>query len=738
MRTLRLSLALLLAAPLLAACGKDNGQTAQPDAGSSTYGLALVGDPLLKLHPGDVRSLQVVLAQTEVGPVPGKALQLSIEDGDPAGALLDTTAPVTSSGTSTGAGAGVATFKLTAGATTHFKVVASTPLAPGRTVAFSIDVVPVKKILEIVGSPQISVAPDGESASTSMYVASSLGLKVNLIDGDTTLPIAGVPVSFTITGTDATGLSFSGASAKSASAVTSASGDAQVFVVAGQITGKEVIVASAAGTAQVSWGLTVTSDATSGSCTSSQQCPAGQICTAGVCTTPSTGGGATCGGGNDQPCPFGYTCVGGTCQPPINPSCDPSAANACPNGQTCACTGAGSAQTCTCQDICPVCTTGTHCNVNTQTCVPDTVPTPDASGLWYTQHDFALSQGLPGVVQTMQKIVAIMDQLVNGVFFTGVWSWLNSIVKSIIDQYVPSWVATTIKILDAVGTFLSNLRAEGAMRLTAGADTTHYRGTEVWTSLVFYYLPLCPNGRPAGDPTLPPDCARFDVATSDSDTPGDVGTCKGQSVPAISVQVAPFTSYLTPAAPSAGYKGPWSMGFDQRQVKLKFGKVVLMAINLLISYLTEYNCIDEALDCVGGNSCLIDCTSLGQTISDALGGLVSPDFVTAVCQPVVTAAGQEITTLLTQITFTSDVLDFNGQGAIPKWQGSSTTDPGYDPNYDPSACDSGTLCAMQLGQDTWDYNLVKGLAHDGSWNGSFFGVLKQPGAFRGQRGPLVH
>jgi hypothetical protein len=46
---------------------------------------------------------------------------------------------------------------------------------------------------------------------------------------------------------------------------------------------------------------------------------------------------------------------------------------------------------------------------------------------------------------------------------------------------------------------------------------------------------------------------------------------------------------------------------------------------------------------------------------------------------------------------------------------------------------------MQLGTDLWDYNLVKGIAHDGAWTGSFFGLLNgMPGAFRAQRDPITH
>ncbi|MFK5019484.1 hypothetical protein ACI4CV_27190, partial [Klebsiella pneumoniae] len=92
--------------------------------GSSSYGLAVVGDAVLTLHPGDVRTLQVVMAQANVGPVAGQSVHLSIDQGDPAGSTLDATDLVTSSGADGGVGVGVASFKLTAGNKTQFTIVA--------------------------------------------------------------------------------------------------------------------------------------------------------------------------------------------------------------------------------------------------------------------------------------------------------------------------------------------------------------------------------------------------------------------------------------------------------------------------------------------------------------------------------------------------------------------------------------------------------------------------------------
>src|SRR5207237_9936420 len=136
----------------------------------------------------------------------------------------------------------------------------------------------------------------------------------------------------------------------------------------------------------------------------------------------------------------------------------------------------------------------------------------------------------------------------------------------LLQQYLPDWLKQVIHISDDVVTVLSNLRSEGSMRLARGSDIGHLKGTEVWTSLVFYWLPLCGDDI-GGDPGAPPECARFDIATSDSDNSSEAPQCKGQSLPSITVQVAPFTA--TVAAQGTGYV----LNVDQRQVKLKVGKV---------------------------------------------------------------------------------------------------------------------------------------------------------------------
>ncbi len=726
------SLALALCLSLAAACGKNNGNSdGGTDGGANAYGLTVVaGGSVLTMHPGDKKNLRVVLAQANVGPVPNAAIQFAFDNENNAAAQIDT--PNATTGMD-----GVASFNLTAGGVSTFKVIASAPDYPDvRPVAFSIQVVTVRKLLQIVGNPQVQVNNAGDAATVTMYKSSSVGLKVQLLDQDTGLAIAGDNIAFSLGSQYANSIDFSGGSSNtSASVTTGTAGTAQVFLVSTTIIQSNMLVTAldaSGGVQGVNFAVTVQDNTSGGTCTSNSQCPAGETCVGGACTTVS--GGTSCTAGNDNGCPFGYVCTNGTCQAPANPSCDPNNPTAtCPTGDTCVCTGSPGAQTCQCEPICGNCPAGTTCVITgtTGTCEPAAGQTPDLTGVWYTRHSFSIQQALPSWVQTIQGVVRDMDQLIQGDFFSGFWSFLNPIVSGIIDQYVPDWVQTLIEVLDDVGTIFSNLRSIGSMKITQGSMPALVNGTEVWTSFVFYWLPLC-NGNIGGN-NYTPDCARFDVATTDGDQSGN-GTCQGQALPSISVQIAPFSGQVAQDSTTMN----WVFHVTSREVDLKMGKLVLVALNLLISYLTPYDCIEDALTCTPGNACLIDCPDLGQDISDVSDGLLSPSDGEAICDGVANAAGQLLTNWLATVSFSADTLDFGGHAIIAA-DGSADGD---------CSGGNGGPCASKLGNDNYDNDLQsKDGKQDGFWSGNFFfnvvgcnpgdtGSGCMPGAWEAERDPV--
>src|SRR5205085_6199201 len=199
-------------------------------------------------------------------------------------------------------------------------------------------------------------------------------------------------------------------------------------------------------------------------------------------------------------------CAFGICQPPPGGGCNPSAP-VCASGQCC--DGAALA----CRDACPAsCAPGTHCqpggSCGDGSCVPDEA-VPDVSGVWLTRHDFRIHDVLPFSAQEIFRALRLMDQTLLGqLTIPGLPGWLQEIVNAfvarLLQQYLPGWMQQLIHVSDDLATILGNLRSEGAMRLTRGTDTAHFKGTEVWSSLVFYWLPLC-DGEIAGDPDKPPE-----------------------------------------------------------------------------------------------------------------------------------------------------------------------------------------------------------------------------------------
>jgi len=722
-----LAAALLLA---MAACGGKHD--ASPDAGTSSYALTLVGSANLVLHPSDKRTLQVLLAQDQVGPVAGAGVHFEFQDGDGAGAKLDLT-DVTTDAT------GVATVHFTAGtragttgALVTYKLVATAPSYGPDPVAFSFNVIPVRRLIQIVGSPTTHVDSTGTSATAILPVSTSANLTVREMDADTGTAIANDAISFTLppAALSSGDIYWTGSTA-STTATTNSGGQAQATLFTKGSGGPWLVTAQAAGGgAAVTFSVTVQNYGTS--CTSNSQCPTGEICAGSPPTCQAGGAGTGCNNGTDNPCPFGYICdPNGVCQPPSGNQCDPAPPN-CASGQCCNGSNA-------CVPICATpCAAGTHCQpgatCGTGQCVSD-VTTPDVTGIWLTRHDYSIAQALPTALRDVFYAIRVLDQALLGkLTIPGLPSWLqaiiNSFISGLLQQYLPDWLQQVIHISDDLVTILSNLRSEGSMHLVAGVDYQHVNGTEVWTSLVFYWLPLC-NGNIGGDPAVPPECARIDIATTDSSNPGETGQCKGQSLPSIAVQVTAFTASV--AGTGAGGSAPYVLNVDQRKVQLKMGKVVLVLVDYLIQIVTggQYNCIDEITDCTPGpgNCPLVDCYGISQDLAGPgtwLGGFVDPGTIEGLCDGVVTTAGQAVTTLLANAWDpTADVLDFNGHATV---SGAAA---------DPTVCEAGTTtCAAQLGNDNWDKDLYYGRAtRDGFWTGDFFFkvINKLPGAWEATR-----
>jgi hypothetical protein len=307
-------------------------------------------------------------------------------------------------------------------------------------------------------------------------------------------------------------------------------------------------------------------------------------------------------------------------------------------------------------------------------CVPDEA-IPDVTGVWLTRHDFRLHDVLPFSAQEIFKALRLMDQTLLGqLIIPGLPGWLQEIVNAfvarLLQQYLPGWIQQLIHLSDDFATVLGNLRSEGVMRLTRGTDAAHLGGTEVWTSLVFYWLPLC-DGEIAGDPDKPPECARIDVLTTDSGF-DETAQCKGEVLPSIGVELSPFNATLVKEG--AGYV----LQVDQRRARLTMGKVILILYDQLMGVVTggEFQCIEEATECAPDMGCIVDCDGLARDVESATDGIVDEGTVQALCGRGVRAIGDIVAQSLARAwPISADTLEFGGSASVSearldgKWTG---------------------------------------------------------------------
>jgi hypothetical protein len=612
------------------ACGSE---PAIPNAGASPYTLAAVGGEDVPLHPNEERTLHVLLTQDEVGPVASARVHFEFRDGDPGQSRIDAADVVTDED-------GIARVHLTAGSHpgAPFRLVAATPELGAAPVAFSVTIIPERRLLQIVPTAATRVANDGATATTLAGVFSSVALRVRELDADTGEPIAGDRITFTLPPVASS--RWSTTSSRIASAQTGLGGEARVYLITAQAAeGPWQVVAQAAGAAS-----TVTFDVT------------------------------VQGGSHED-------------EPPPDADCDP-AAPAC-GGDRC------------CDPAARIC----------RPCIPDE-NVPDLSGVWLTKHDFNLRESLPIGLRDLFRGIRLMDQTLLGkLTIPGLPGWLqeilNAFVSRLLQQYLPGWTQQVIHVSDDLFTILSHLRSEGTMRLTRDGDSAHLQGKEAWTSLVFYWLPLC-NGEIAGDPGEPPECARIDVVTTDSESAGETAQCKGEVLPSIRALVSPFTGTVVQQ------DGVSRLEVDERQVTLKMGKVLLILVDQLLTLVTggEYHCIEEATLCASGGDCLVDCLGLGRDVENATEGIVDSGTVEQLCAHGVRAAGELVVEALARAwPVTADTLDFSGSAVISG-------------QADDSVCHRGAVpraCASRLGEGRWTGDL-------------FFRLLeRQPGTWEARR-----
>lgn len=680
-----------------AACGDPAAGTGDGGDGAPPPAMVLtrVGPGAIEANPGQALTLRALLSQAELGPVAGAPITWRVVQ-DPGGGtqLADTTSDTNEDG--------VAEMRVTFGGASTGELVIRAEGGEGVTsrAIWKVLVRPDEKQIFIIenGTEVVHTRPDETAAAVHTGVNRVVALRVRVANVKLE-PVAQERVRFSWNIEPQHGASFDPAGGI---VTTDENGVAEMRLRTGATEEQFEAVATIASGSAATFTITVQGVVTG--CRSSRECPGSFICVAGECVSDGTGGGGGCSG-NDRPCPLGFVCgpngscvpaTGGGCE--LCPDCDPATnPNCVPNGLRCnPITNQCEAIECECD--CPdmpgvECPNGFDCNAGI--CVPND-GSVDVSGHWYTAHNFNIRDALPGWLRTLADGVKIVDQIFLGQL--NVPSFVNRLIRGLVQQFIPEWVQDLVYILDAAFEVFSQLRAEGEMTLSAVGGPRVLTGAEAWDSFVFYFLPQC--GQNIGGPVNQPRaCARVDIYTSE--LPAD-----------LAVDVKGFAARVG-GDTTTGYR----ILMDKREVNMKLGGLIKYVLDQIILVTTGYESLEgpPGRPEEGALYNLIDCPGIGATID---GILDTYGVGEALCAAAMAVVGQQLAKELRNITVSSDVLEFNGSAAA-RTPGSNVTR------------------SNELG--FFDRLDNKNQPADGEWRAKFravIGVNDVPGRWYGSRQPI--
>jgi hypothetical protein len=684
--------ALLSAAAVISGCSEPSvkppgGDTKKP----AQLVLTRVGPGAFQSHPGDPFTLRVLLSETtgEDGKViPGASVKWKPVQR-PGAINIETDTAVTNE-------AGVAEIRITCVDVGEFQFRADSEGA--TTKAFwKIDCANPLRFLRIVEQPPgtfVTDAPQNTKASGQVVVNKTIPLQVKALEmvGDKETPLANQEIAFQVTrGLSKTELRSSDSTQTDPAYQkirSSALGLATVTLFGGATTGPVTVLATWGNLPPVEFSLNVVLVP---SCESSAQCARNQVCVDNLCQERDDTINLTCGS-SDRGCPLGYTCVedngAKVCKPYTGGDC-----GTCPGGFIC------DVNTNTCTKENPDCTTDAECpngQCRWGVCYPNNPgDVIDASGHWYTKHDFNVKDALPGWVQFGGTAIRTIDQILLGQL--NLPSWVNAIIRGIVNQYVPQWVQTLVYLLDNMLTLFSNLRAEGEMDMSKVGGPALLAGSEYWSSFIFYLLSQCGQNI-GGDPSMPPPCARVDIYTTELDAAD------------LAVDVKPFTAKVI--GPQGG---PFQIIFDQREAKMKLAGIIKYVLDQAVAITTGYPSLEgpPGRPEEGALYNLVDCPGIAAQVM----GLGLPVDITGICQVAVIAIAQSLADQLRNQVVSTDVLQFYGQATA--WDQSG-----------------GITVASDLGYADFETRSNP----DGKWTGkvNMVGSVKNvPGRWRASREPIL-
>lgn len=663
----------------LAACSEDPTKPGdKTDGGEVARVLTRVGPGTLDAHPGSVLTLRSLLSQAEFGPIANGAVTWKLS-GISDGTALEVNTSTTDEN-------GLAEVTINVGEGGQFNVVATSEGAKSRA-SWAVRVVPMAKLLTITSTgPEFQLEADN-LANVTVTPGRTIRLRVRVTTEDQ-IAIPKEEVTFAFLDGDAPADATLETTEGEGKALTDGGGEALAFLQTGTELKGYTVRATLAGGSEASFIVTVKDGVEN--CRSTSQCAPGLVCRGGKCVDRDIIG-EKCDPLDDRACPFGWTChaatgrcvpYGGTCEL----GCDP-ASYVC------------NEDTGECIQDCDKCPDGFTCMNAVSMCVPENPDDPndiDVTGLWFTRHMFNIRDALPGWVKTLATFTRGINQLFLGQF-SGLPSWVGSIVSGVIKQFIPPWVQTIVYLLDSALTIFSELRADGEMDLAPVGSKKLLAGEEYWTSFIFYFLPQC-GSNIGGGTNQQPACARVDIYTDELEAAD------------VAVDVRPFTARVGATVGTAGNRTA-PVTFDTRRVNMALAGLIKYALDQLIYVSTGYPSLEgpPGKPEEGALYHLVDCPGLGQSSG------WDPVLVEGVCRIAVGLAGEALARELRRMSVKMEALDFNGKAtasAKASWRPGMATDLGF-------------------------VDFEKRNPADGEWKGRFVNLVDNvPGRWRASRTPI--
>ncbi|MBI3178912.1 MAG: hypothetical protein HYZ27_04585, partial [Deltaproteobacteria bacterium] len=401
---------------------------------------------------------------------------------------------------------GIAFITVGVGTLANITVQVEASAAGADPVAFSIQVRPDLRVLELLVQSPMSTAVD---RSETLRVRSR---RENLSGP----PIAGEPLQFALVGGLRNGARFEPASEPGPviTVDTDPMGLATVRFYTGSVvnlSGYEVEICgqtSCPGVAPARIMLSVGERGVGGAdCQYFTDCDDGFVCESGLCQPAAQ----YCDTDND--CAVGYVCNNSTrlCQLDTGDICDEPAD--CAGDEICSSNGCcippdGCQSNADCEARAGP---GWTCDVCSGACLPPTVGDAlDVRGQWLTTYHFDISDTLPSFFTNgLGPIVDFLNLLFNDQLDIDVpilGDILEALLSQLVDQYVPQWVQTVVAVLADFIHLFENMEATGEMFLqqtpTGPPLGTQVSGDEKWTTAQFYVVSLC-DGGPAAFPNGP-------------------------------------------------------------------------------------------------------------------------------------------------------------------------------------------------------------------------------------------